>query len=116
MPNQQEYEEECIYYQSILSDSVFPISNNIRIPWELIQEAIKNKSFPIVSKLFEFMINENIITIVDDDPLWEDIIGEVINGDTHEDICQTLTELMGKPEPVTDEQNDMLDWVAAMRQ
>tara|TARA_R100000781_G_scaffold103697_1_gene67343 strand:+ start:4674 stop:6242 length:1569 start_codon:yes stop_codon:yes gene_type:complete len=116
MPNQQEYEEECIYYQNILSDSVFPISNNIRIPWELIQEAIKNKSFPIVSKLFEFMINENIVTIVDDDPLWEDIIGEVINGDKHEDICQALTELMGKPEPITDEQNDMLDWVAAMRQ
>ena len=115
LPSDQEYEEDYIYYSNLLSEAVYGVGN-IRVPWELISNAIQNKAFLVVSRLLETMLNENIVKVYDDDSIHEDTVSVIVNGQSHEDICKDLTLLRGKPESLSDEQNDMLDWVAAMRQ
>ena len=115
LPSDQEYEEEYIYYSNLISDSIYS-NRNTRIPWELMTNAIQNKAFLMVGKLIEFMWREGIVSVYDDDLIHEDTINIIINGESHESICRQLVNLYGEPTKVTDEQSDMLDWAAAMRQ
>jgi hypothetical protein len=103
----------------ILQSSLF--TNNIyqiETEWFIVEDSFRQKAGIVGIQLIEYMINANLISIMDDDMYHESFLNQLFAAKNNEGIWNAV-EATFPPEPsepMSDEQEEMAAWAHAIRQ